>query len=235
MANTKSHSIGPGLSRAEQVAGFCYLPIFVALLGFGLNWLNLHLDLNMTELQVNICYFVINALFTWIIFHQFLLRSFRNIRFWELVQALILGFVMYYAGNFILGLAAMWLGLEIPAYNNDAVLALTQQNQTVMIVCGVILAPVAEETFVRGLIFGSIRKKSRILAYVVSVLFFAAVHVWQFAFDQELQSVLLAAAAYLPAGIALGWTYEKADTIWAPIGLHMAINAIAFGVMSLIS
>ena len=46
------------------------------------------------------------------------------------------------------------------------------------------------------------------------------------------QQILLAAVAYLPAGIALGWTYEKSNTIWAPILLHMAINGISFGVMS---
>ena len=43
--------------------------------------------------------------------------------------------------------------------------------------------------------------------------------------------ILLAAVAYVPAGIALGWTYEKSNTIWAPILLHMTINAISFGVM----
>ena len=46
------------------------------------------------------------------------------------------------------------------------------------------------------------------------------------------KSVLLAALQYIPAGIALGWTYEKSNTIWAPILLHMTINAISFGVMS---
>ena len=44
---------------------------------------------------------------------------------------------------------------------------------------------------------------------------------------------MLAALPYLPAGIALGWTYEKSNTIWAPIALHMLINAIAFGVLSI--
>ena len=97
MANTKSYSLGPGLSRPEQIAGFCYLPVFVALLGLGLGWLNNALGLSLTNLQINVAYFVINAIFVWLIFHGFLLRSFRSIRFWELVQALILGFVLYYA------------------------------------------------------------------------------------------------------------------------------------------
>ena len=32
LANTKSYSLGPGRSTAEQVAGFCYLPFDVPLL-----------------------------------------------------------------------------------------------------------------------------------------------------------------------------------------------------------
>ena len=234
MANTKSYALGPGLTRGEQIAGFCYLPFFVALLGIGLQWLNLQLDLHLTELQVNVCFFVLNCVIVWIIFHNFLLRSFRNIRFWELVQALILGFVLHYVGNILFGMVIGWLGLNIPMPNNDAVIDLATENETVMIICSVALAPLTEETLVRGLIFGTIRRKSRVLAYVVSVLFFAAIHVWQYIPVYSLQDVLLSALAYLVPGIALGWTYEKANTIWAPIVLHMVINAIAFGVMSIL-
>ena len=234
MANTKSYALGPGLTKGEQIAGFCYLPFFVALLGMGLQWLNWQLDLHLTDLQINVCFFVLNCAIVWIIFHNFLLRSFRNIRFWELVQALILGFVLYYVGNILFGLVIGWLGLEIPMMNNDAVMDLAAENETVMIVCSVVLVPLTEETLVRGLIFGSIRRKSRILAYVVSVLFFAAIHVWQYVGVSGVEDVLLSALAYLVPGIALGWTYEKANTVWAPIILHMVINAIAFGVMSLI-
>lgn len=232
MAKTKSYSLGPGLSKAEQIAGFCYLPVYVALLGVALTWLNEKLGLHLTDLQINIAYFVINCVFTWIIFHNFLLRSFRSIRFWDLVQALILGFVLYYVGNFLLSLLMGWLGVEIPQFNDEAVMDLAAQNETVMIVCAVVLAPMVEETLMRGLVFGTIRRKSRILAYIVSMLLFAAIHVWQFAFFHDWQQILLAAVAYLPAGIALGWTYEKSNTIWAPILLHMTINGISFGVMS---
>jgi membrane protease YdiL (CAAX protease family) len=36
---------------------------------------------------------------------------------------------------------------------------------------------------------------------------------------------------YLPAGLALAWAYEKADTIWAPILMHMTINQISITFM----
>ena len=234
MANAKSYSLGPGLSTAEKVAGFCYLPFYVVLLALILQYLSGLLGFHLTMLQINICYFVINCLMVWIIFHNFLLRSFRAIRFWELIQALILGFVLYYAGNFLYSLILGWLDLSVTSYNDQTVLELASESRVAMVICGVILAPMIEETLVRGLLFGVIRRKSRIAAYAVTILFFAAIHVWQYVLLYDWKSVLLAALQYVPAGIALGWTYEKSNTIWAPILLHMVINAISFGVMSIL-
>ena len=234
MANAKSYSLGPGLSTAEKVAGFCYLPFYVVLLALILQYLSGLLGFHLTMLQINICYFVINCLMVWIIFHNFLLRSFRAIRFWELIQALILGFVLYYAGNFLYSLILGWLDLSVTSYNDQTVLELASESRVAMVICGVILAPMIEETLVRGLLFGVIRRKSRIAAYAVTILFFAAIHVWQYVLLYDWKSVLLAALQYVPAGIALGWTYEKSNTIWAPILLHMVNNAISFGVMSIL-
>ena len=109
MANAKSRSLGPGLSTAEQVAGFCYLPFYVVLLAWTLQWLSGLLGLQLSELQLNIAFFTINCIVIWVIFHNFLVRSFRAIRFWELVQALILGFCLYYAGNLLYSLLVQLL------------------------------------------------------------------------------------------------------------------------------
>lgn len=233
MSNTRSYSLGPGLSTAEKVAGFCYLPFYVVLLALGLQFLSDFLNLGLSILQINLCYFVINCVVTWIIFHNFLLRSFRAIHFWELIQALILGFVLYYAGNFVYSLILRLLNLSVTSYNDETVQILASESWAVMAVCAVVLAPMVEETLIRGLLFGVIHRKSRIAAYAVTILFFAAIHVWQYALLYDWKSILLAALQYVPAGIALGWTYEKSDTIWAPILLHMAINAISFGIMSI--
>ena len=232
MANTKSYSLGPGLSTAEQVAGFCYLPFYVALLSILLQYLSGLLGLNLSVLQINICFFVINCAMVWVIFHNFLIRGFHGIRFWALVQALILGFVLYYAGNFVFALVMDWLHIDITSYNDETVMMLAEQSRAMMIICAVILAPMVEETLVRGLLFGVIRRKSRIAAYVVSIIFFAVIHVWQYLVGHDFKSVLFAVLQSIPACIAVGCTYEKSNTIWAPIVLHMVINAIAFGVMS---
>lgn len=233
MANTKSYSLGPGLSTAEQVAGFCYLPFYVVLLSWLIQWLSGLFGLGLTTLQINVTYFVLNCLIIWVIFHRFLSRSFHAIRFWELIQALILGFCLYYGGNWVFQKLIGLLGLTIQSFNDDAILSLVAQNRWVMIVCTVVLAPMVEETLVRGLLFGVIRRQSRIAAYAVTIFFFAVIHVWQYLIDYEFAAVALAALQYIPAGIALGWTYEKSNTIWGPIFLHMMINAISMGIVSL--
>ena len=45
--------------------------------------------------------------------------------------------------------------------------------------------------------------------------------------------VLLSCIPYLPASVALAWTYEKAGTIWASISLHAVVNALSFGLLQL--
>jgi len=231
MTNARSSNIGPQLTNAQIIAGYLYLPFYVALLSWGLYSLSDMLSLPLTELQLNACWFFLNTLFVWVIFHKFLLRSLRRIRFWELVQACILGFVFYYAGTWLFHFMIDLLNIRIVSFNDQAVQSLATDNYWVTVVCSVILAPMVEETLVRGLIFGSIRPKSRIAAYLASMVFFSLMHVWSYVPTEGLVPVLLAAAQYIPASIALGWTYEKANTIWAPIIVHMAINAIS---MSLI-
>ena len=230
MANAKSRSLGPGLSTAEQVAGFCYLPFYVVLLGWGIQWLSELLGLGLTELQVNVTFFVINCVMIWVIFHNFLIRSFRAIRFWELVQALILGFCLYYAGNLLFGWIVSLLDLTIISFNDETILGLISQNKWVMVICSVLLAPIVEETLVRGVVFGSFYRINRYLAYAVSILLFSAMHVWQFAAALTVPALIYNSLVYIPASVALGWTYEKSGTILCPIVLHAIINAIAYGV-----
>ena len=231
MANTKSYSIGPSLSTAEQVAGFCYLPCYLFLLSYAISYCANLLGITLDAVSLNGCYFALNTIFIWIIFHKFLLKSVGAIRFWELVQAIILGFVMYYAGTRILNYVLAFLQLNISHFNDETVAQLVSHNRIVTLVCTIAIAPLVEETLVRGLVFGSVRRKNRILAYVISILLFSFMHVWQYLSRHDLSAVVLAAIPYIPPSIALAWTYEKANTIWAPILLHMIINSIGMSLL----
>ena len=236
MAKPVYRSLGPEMSRGEQIGGLIYLPLYVVFVPL---WLELiggllgsTIGLQISTLQINVCYFVINAAVICVVFRRFLRSSFRAIRFWILIQALILGFVLYYAGNFLIEWIFGVLKLDVSNFNDSTVYSLAEENPPVMIFCAVVLAPLVEETLVRGVIFGTIHRKNRYVAYVVSTIFFAGIHIWQYLFVQEPGTVLLSGLQYIPAGIALGWTYEKSGTIWGNILLHMLINALAFGLMS---
>ena len=218
--------MSPSLNKHEKIAGFCYLPFYLVLLPFLIALVSQLLGLNISPLAANVCYYAINLLFIIIVYRQHLVRSFRNIRFWDLVQALILGFVLYYAGNRLLDLLLSLLNLHPTSYNDEAVNSLVQANRWIMIICTIVIAPVVEEMLVRGLVFGTIRKKNRILAYVVSLLLFSLMHVWSYIPTEGLLPVLTTALFYFPGSVALAWTYEKGRNIWASIFLHAAINAL---------
>ena len=89
----------------------------------------------------------------------------------------------------------------------------------------VVLGPFVEECLFRAGIFGQLRRRSRFLAYLVSMLAFALSHVWQGAISDPTQ--LFHALSYLPAGFALAWIYERSDSIWGSWLLHALSNGVS--------
>ena len=67
------YSLGRSLSRAEAIAGWCYLPFYLVLLSAGIQYLAAALHVSLTALTINIIYFSINLLFVLLVFRNFLL------------------------------------------------------------------------------------------------------------------------------------------------------------------
>ena len=89
-----------------------------------------------------------------------------------------------------------------------------------------VLTPIVEEALFRGLMFGSLRKYSRSLGYVVSILVYAFYAAQQYAFtpgNVDLRYLLLM-VRYLPMAAALTWSYDNGGSVWTPIFLRMALN-----------
>ena len=98
------------------------------------------------------------------------------------------------------------------------------QGLNKLVAISVFLGPIVEEVLFRGLIYGALRRRSRALAWAVSIAAFSLYHVWQFALTEPL--MLVTAVLYIPASAALNWSYERSGSIWAPIAFHMLTNAI---------
>jgi membrane protease YdiL (CAAX protease family) len=100
----------------------------------------------------------------------------------------------------------------------------------IQLVAGAIVAPIGEELLFRGLAttvwaraFGARQ------GLVLGALFFAFVHVLTItgsAAGEVLALMIVGFASRLPVALALGWLFLRRGTIWAPIGLHAAFNAL---------
>lgn len=91
----------------------------------------------------------------------------------------------------------------------------------------VVLIPLIEEPLFRGLVFGTLRPRSRVAAYAVSTLVYAFAGVWRYALELGDARYLLLAVQNVPIALALCWCYDSGRSIWSTTLLHMVLNGAA--------
>lgn len=221
------------MTRREFLLGWSYWLISLFGLPFGLVLLSSLLAEPLTDTQINLLYFFLNFVFAVAIFHRFLWESIKatGASAYRCLRYALLGFGIYYAASLLVSQVIVSIYPDFFNVNDDAILDMSQENWGLMAFATVILVPVAEECFHRGLIFGGLHRKNRALAYLVSVVVFAGIHVVGYIGQYDWLMLLLCFAQYLPAGLVLAWVYEKTDTIIAPILIHITINQIGMSAM----
>lgn len=222
------------MNRGAKIAGWIYFPIHTVLLPLFLGTVLVLVSGKMpSEITCNIWYYAIGLAFTLIAMWKFLRRSYEN-----MLDRLTYSFAMIlaaYAVDVLLSLV-LQLGMslfgELPIPNNDAIVDLAGRDYRRMIAVAVLMAPLVEECLFRGVIFGTLRQKSRFWAYLVSVLLFSLYHVWQYALVYADVRFLLSALQYVPVSIALAYCYDRTQSIWPPVFFHMFINALSLSVLA---
>lgn len=216
------------MRRSETVPGWIYFILQATVLPFILVLINALLPDPLGEAELNFTFFFLNFGCAVFIFWRFLLENGKaaigNLP--ALLTGSIVGFILYWALSIFVGNLVIWVYPEFSNVNDDSIATLVQENSGLIAFATVWLVPVTEELFYRGLIFRGLYNRSRVAAYIVSTLAFAAVHVVGYIGLYEPMHLLLCFAQYLPAGICLGFAYAKADSIWAPILIHTCINQI---------
>ena len=98
------------------------------------------------------------------------------------------------------------------------------------LLAGAVVAPIGEELLFRGFATTAwARDLGPRRALVRGALFFAIVHVLTISGSSASEAAGLAIigfASRIPVALALGWLFLRRGSIWAPIGLHAAFNAI---------
>lgn len=124
------------------------------------------------------------------------------------------------------------MGGEVNNPNNQAVMDLASDASGTTAAMAIFIAPIVEELMFRAGLFGWLRKYSRAGAYIASMLLFAVYHVWGFALEDPIYLVYI--IQYLPISYLLCRCYERTDSIWTPIFLHMLVNSISFAVLEMV-
>ncbi len=211
------------MTRRETLLALLWLPIHV----FGLPLLGtaLYQRGTLTLGQINLLVYGIGALYMVAVQFGFLRRDFDTLCDNAPVVCIEVGrsFALLFISSLLVTGLFERVGLT-QNENNDAVYAMATTELGPIAAAGTFLAPFVEECIFRGAIFGSLRRKNRALAYIVSVLLFSLYHVWQSALFDPMQ--LLYLLQYIPASLILVRCYERCDSIWAVIFVHMLNNGL---------
>ena len=223
----------PWLTDFERIAGgvffLLYLIVFPLLMGWIFRGVEFLLGISLSQSEENALYYYVAFVLTILIFYNFIGKTTH--RFFSglghTLAAAGVGIVAFYGLNELLyRLTSVALGnqlnlndITISAQIHDA------PRPTLLIV--IFIAPFVEEVLFRGYVFGMLRGHSKILAWGVSCVLFAFLHVWQLAAGSWSLWTVVLLVQYLVPGLVLAWTYDRSGSLWGPILLHMAVNALS--------
>ena len=228
------------LEPYEKIVGWIYLPLFFLGLPMLVTIAAMLLHINVLSVRVQV---LLNAgleLFSFVLlavcFHRYLGRCFRQTRSFpgRYFVGLVVGIVIYYFGTALMSFLTQLIEPGLENINNATIEDMAGANVPVMLVYTILLAPLVEELLFRGLIFTSLRPRSRFWAYFISMAAFSLIHVMGYVGQYPLLTLALCFVQYLPASFALAWAMEYSGSIWASITVHMIANTIAMAVMLLL-
>jgi len=225
------------MSAGEQIAGTVFFMIYLLVLPFaagpmfrvvgGLLGITIS-----SAMQSVLTYYILFAV-SIIIFHGFLGRTSSRLaeNLGGACKTLVVGLIGLYGLNeLVFRLSNLFISNRTNL-NNSTISAQIDDAPHMTLLIVIFLAPFVEEVLFRGLVFGNLKSKSRTVAYLVSCLLFALLHVWQFAVVNQDITYFLLMIQYLVPGLVLAWAYDHSGTLWTSIGLHAVANALSVWMM----
>lgn len=215
-------------AKGEMIMLFAYIPIHLVLLPLLLS--GAMADGTLSSPRANLVLYSFGAVYMLVFAGNFLRREFNPLCDHPVHVGLTV--VGSYGLMLCFNMALFYI-MALLGYadnpNNSAVQGLADEARGTMTAVAVYLAPIVEELMFRGAIFGVLRWRNRTGAYIVSMLSFALFHVLDYALmDAHYWIYML---QYLPVSWLLCRCYERSNTIWGSIFLHMLINGIAMSAM----
>ena len=217
----------PQMTASERKRGWVFFALYLLVFPYLNAWAQRALlgDAEIPAAEANVAYYALLFALALLVFWSFLRHGFSLLADW--LPENCFAFVTGLAGAGVLHLLVSRLPCPVENPIPMQYLQEYQLSPAATTVLLVVLMPLIEETLFRGLLFGTLRRESRALAYAVTVLVYALSCVWRYMFQPagvDLRYLLLA-AEYLPMSLALCWCYDNGGSIWSAVGLHMVLNA----------
>jgi membrane protease YdiL (CAAX protease family) len=215
-------------NRTEFVWGRRYLLFQLVFLGTFLRLGASLIGIRLTPMALNLSYFTINFIVVVILCRKYLLQTMgyglHNLR--RCLLWAVLGFIGYQMLATLVSILIMVLRPDFSNINDQNLALIGKENYSLLVIGTVLLVPLTEEVFYRGIIFGSFYRRSRPAAYAVSTVVFALVHISGYIGHADVLTLLLCFLQYIPAGVCLALAYEYSGSLLAPILIHTTVNAI---------
>lgn len=161
-----------------------------------------------------------------------LLKQFKNLN--NLGKGLMYGFILL-GSSVIYNLIVLLIYPDFGSNaNQNTVVEMIKMYPVLSFFSVALFAPIAEEITYRLGLAGTIAKKSKVLAIVVSSLLFGLIHsaFIDLSFlsmtKQEIINEAIALPSYIISGLVMGIAYIKEDSLAVSITAHMTNNFIAF-------
>ena len=217
------------LTRGESILGLGYLLAELFLIPGLLMKLSTAVG-GISEALLNFIFYILNALCCIVIFRHLLHRSVIQAgqRFFRLIGVTVAAFAGLYGASRVLNQAIAYLMPEFSNINDAAILAMVAAHPVLLGIGTIVLSPIAEECLFRGLLFTPFYKKRRNFAYLFSTLAFCAIHVTGYVGMYPPETLIICFLQYLPAGLLLGWACGASGSLFAPMLVHSAFNAVSF-------
>lgn len=136
----------------------------------------------------------------------------------------------------LLGAAMGWLEsiseLSLEAANAQPIVGMLASQPWPTLLAVVLVGPFFEELLFRRVLFGRFLAAGRPLAgYLLSGALFASLHEFPGLSQGEGAATVVLWLFYFAMAWAMAWVYRRTGSLWAPVVVHMAHNALAMGML----
>ncbi len=218
----------PCLTRRHRSLGMMYVLISIFLLPLIFNSINAGLSKPLSAPALNFVYYCMNFAIMCAILRDYLTKALLYVRkYWKKCLCWsVIGVGAHFSTSFLMGFLLQLVDPGFGNVNDQNLAGQLSESFWLMAIGTVLLVPTAEELMHRSLVFGILRENYPIMAYVVSSLFFASIHVMGYVGAYPPALLLMCFVQYLPAGLTLAFCYEKSGCIFTSIAIHTLVNLI---------